>query len=199
MTRRQQGELSGWAPRTIHYHELSQSALFLAYTRSHKVAGPIRQSHTILMGCGVDWCRDYNDGEADRLCEHGEWRKYWNLKIDRFLKKTVWLQNGLRGIFNENRWSDRWSTKFEGEKTVSGIYFFSLVLKQEKDLRFNKPWILSQRVCMLFFGETDMRGGMWWGKREAAQCSRGESNYMNLVLPSTKNTYTHSLHQSTVC
>lgn len=28
---------------------------------------------------------------------------------------------------------------------------------------------------MLFFGETDMRGGMWWGEREAARCSRGES------------------------
>lgn len=138
MTRRQQGKLSGCMPRTIHYHELSQSALLVTYTHSHKVAGPIRQSHTILMGCGVDWCCDSNDSEADRRLQRGKSRAYWTLKIDRF--EIVWGEDLLKA----DEKIDGVLSSSERKQSVVFI-FFSSVFKQEKDLRFNKPWILSQR------------------------------------------------------
>lgn len=67
-------------------------------------------------------------------------------KVEKVLNFKDWqIWNSLRGRITESRWRDRQSTKLEWEETVSGIYFFFSVFKQEKDLRFNKPWILSQR------------------------------------------------------
>lgn len=150
MTRRQQGELSGCAPRTIHYHELSQSALLVTSTHSHKVAGPIRQSHTILMGCGVYWCCDSNDSEADRRLEHGKSRKYWNLKNDRF-------QIVLRGRFNENRWK----VLSLSERKQSLVFIFSVQCSNRK----RTSGLINHESFHrgLFFREIDMQGGLGGG------------------------------------
>lgn len=86
---------------------------------------------------------------------------------------------------------DGQSFKFEREETVSGIYFFSSVFKQEKDLRFNKLWILSQGF--IFRGNRYARRVGWLGGgRGGGICSTVYWKEKQLYEISTKKTpHTH--------